>query len=431
MHDYKDNFNNAIDFAVKKTKLKWWKLIFLGIMGCIYVGIAYIAFITVVAGMQDSSVFAEGWQDRLILNNDAPKIDMSGWPLIIGAAVFPVGLLLIVFLGGSLFTSDNLTSIAILTKQIKIPPVVFKWSLTLLGNIIGAFIIAAIARGAHVFNEKHLFVLQQIIAKKVHMEWWHAFFSGILCNILVAGTVWSTMATKHSIAKIFLIYFPIWLFAIVGFQHVTANSIIFAFGWTHADSQLLQHVGQGVFDVPISLGDWSFRSFFINMLPAMIGNWLSGAIFLPFIYFWLSDNHLIVKTQKALQKQQEQLRKQRQTIENQQERIENQQETIENQQGFVQNVQKIINDSPNDFPILDELVEQVVTKKPWYKKNKANANKEQLHEDKFSLYEDELLQHEIPSYDELYTSQEDSIAADAIVKTDETDFSYKNKKDKN
>jgi formate/nitrite transporter FocA (FNT family) len=42
--------------------------------------------------------------------------------------------------------------------------------LTLLGNLIGAILIAAIARGAGIFGDKHLFVLQQIIAKKVHME---------------------------------------------------------------------------------------------------------------------------------------------------------------------------------------------------------------------------------------------------------------------
>ncbi len=314
MHDYKDNFNNGIEFAIKKTQLKWWKLIFLGIMGCIYVGIAYIAFILIIAGMQDSSVFQPGWQANLALNI-APSINMTGWPLIVAAAIFPVGLLLIVFLGGSLFTSDNLTSIAILTKQVKIPPVVLKWSLTLLGNIIGALLVASLARGANVFGDKQLFVLQQIIAKKVHMEWWQAFFSGILCNILVAGTVWSTMATKHSIAKIFLIYFPIWLFAIVGFQHVTANFILFSFGWTYADNPIIQSVGQGIFDTPLALGDWSFRSIFINMIPAMFGNWLSGAVFLPFVYFWLSDSHKLIKDVKKLKKSEAKKRKNKEPIE--------------------------------------------------------------------------------------------------------------------
>lgn len=298
MHDYKDNFQNAIDFAVKKVGLKWWKLIWLGVMGCVYVGIGYICFIMIIAGMQGPGVFVKGWQDIIATGQQLPGLDMGGFPLVIAAALFPVGLLLIIFLGGSLFTSDNLTSIAIMTKQIKIPPVILKWLLTLFGNILGAFLIAAIVRGGNIFTERHLYILQQIIAKKVHMEWWNAFFSGILCNILVAGTVWATMATRHSIAKIFLIYFPIWLFAIVGFQHVTANSILFALGWVHGDFPIMQNIGQGIFAVPITLSDWSFRAVFINMIPAMFGNWLSGAVFLPFVYFWLSGHHHKMKEER-------------------------------------------------------------------------------------------------------------------------------------
>lgn len=395
MHDYKDNFSNAIDFAVKKTKLKWWKLIFLGIMGCIYVGIAYIAFINVVAGMQDPSVFLPGWQEDLLINNVVPAVNMSGWPLIVGAAVFPVGLLLIVFLGGSLFTSDNLTSIAILTKQIKIPPVFIKWGLTLFGNIIGAFIIAALARGSHIFNDKQLFVLQQIIAKKVHMEWWQSFFSGILCNILVAGTVWSTMATKHSIAKIFLIYFPIWLFAIVGFQHVTANSIIFAFGWTHADSPLLQNVGQGIFDAPITLADWSFRSVFINMIPAMCGNWLSGAIFLPFVYFWLSDHHKRIKMEEKLKKQQRELNG-------------NDGDSGVNGNGVGSDVNNNHGNHVNEFEYKHEENDNFQHQQ----NNNAHYGEQN--------FEAELEDYEVPNFDELIDSADDTPAN--FLKTKEIDY---------
>jgi hypothetical protein len=255
------------------------------------------------------------------------------------------------------------------------------------------------------------------------MEWWQSFFSGILCNILVAGTVWSTMATKHSIAKIFLIYFPIWLFAIVGFQHVTANSIIFSFGWTHADSPMLELVGQGVFDTPITLADWTFRSFFINMIPAMIGNWLSGAIFLPFVYFWLSDYHKTIKNQEKLRKQRELLNQQKETIEDQQETIEDQQETIESQQEFVQ---QILNSGTNKFPTsVDKLV---IEKVPWYKRKKHED--EDVPQDNFSLYEDELSQNEIPNYDELFTELEDSVSADSLVKTGELNSNSKNKSKK-
>ncbi|MGL5591071.1 MAG: formate/nitrite transporter family protein [Metamycoplasmataceae bacterium] len=379
MHDYKDNFSNAIEFAVKKTNLAWWKLIFLGIMGCIYVGIAYIAFIAILAGTQDKDVFVDGWKENLLENNIAPNIDIKGWPLVVAGAIFPVGLLLIVFLGGSLFTSDNLTSIAILTQKVKVSPVVIKWALTLFGNILGAFLIAGIARGANIFDDKQLFILQQIIAKKVNIEWWQAFFSGILCNILVAGTVWSTMATKHSIAKIFLIYFPIWLFAIVGFQHVTANSILFAFGWAHLDNPIFQSIGQGVFDAPISLTDWTIRSIVVNMLPAMCGNWISGAILLPFVYFWLSDQHKVIKSEKAKAKAKLNKKEEEISIEEQNTNTFN---TFVNRPGKPK----------QDYDNLDETRHV------------------------------RLFPEDIPNYDELYNNQEDTYPADVLVRTNETNF---------
>ncbi|MGL4343197.1 MAG: formate/nitrite transporter family protein [Metamycoplasmataceae bacterium] len=281
MVGYKENFVNAIDFAVHKTKYSFWKLILLGIMGSFYVGLGYIAFIYIISKNQDWEAIEQG-----------ASIVISGGTLVLASALFPVGLLLIIFLGGSLFTSDNLTSIAILTKKAKIRPVVIKWCLTLFGNIVGAFIIAAICRGGHIFSDRDLQVLSEIISSKVNKEWWNVFFSGILCNILVAGTVWATLATKHSIAKIFLIYFPIWLFAIVGFQHVVANVILFAFGWVHPDNPFIANIGD------LSLNEWTFNAIFINLLPAMVGNWLSGSIFLPFIYFWLSEHHKKIKMYK-------------------------------------------------------------------------------------------------------------------------------------
>ncbi|MGL5617446.1 MAG: formate/nitrite transporter family protein [Metamycoplasmataceae bacterium] len=377
MHDYKDNFSNAIEFAVKKTKLAWWKLIFLGIMGCIYVGIAYISFIAILAGTQDKDVFIDGWKENLLENNIAPNVDIKGWPLIIAGAIFPVGLLLIVFLGGSLFTSDNLTSIAILTQKVKVSPVVIKWALTLFGNVLGAFLIAGIVRGANIFDDKQLFILQQIIAKKVNIEWWQAFFSGILCNILVAGTVWSTMATKHSIAKIFLIYFPIWLFAIVGFQHVTANAILFAFGWAHLDHPILQVIGQGIFEVPLPLMDWTFRSIVINMIPAMCGNWLSGAILLPFVYFWLSDQHKIIKAEKA----------------NAKDNLHKKEEKIDIEKHNTTTYNRFVNQSTRE-------------------------NYDNLDETRHVR----LFPQDIPNYDELYDNQDDTYPADVLVRMNETNF---------
>ena len=108
MKDYKDNFYNAIDYAVKKTKAPAFKLILLGIMGSLYVAIAYVAFIMILATFDGVITNQVDELGRVI----GRSINIHSGALVTGAAIFPVGIILIIFLGGPLFTSDNLTMIA-------------------------------------------------------------------------------------------------------------------------------------------------------------------------------------------------------------------------------------------------------------------------------------------------------------------------------
>lgn len=345
MKDYKENFHNVVNYAVSKTKANVWKLILLGVMGSIYVSIAYVAFIYIIG------TFNGVINDVKIPNkepNNMPivigkSINIHGSALAVAAAIFPVGIILIVFLGGSLFTSDNLTSIAVITKKIKIAPVVLKWMYTLIGNLLGALLSSGLMRAGDIFSsENYKLILGYLAGKKIHLQWYYTFFSGILCNIIVAGSVWATLASKHSSAKIFLLYIPIWLFAIAGFQHVVANAILFSMVWFYSINQdeqniivaginfatndVEKHLGyipdffinsnlyadtisklenqsvlkpeeinnikesvNNIRNQWVSIGKFSFLAMFANIIPAGIGNWLSGAIILPFTYYWLSS----------------------------------------------------------------------------------------------------------------------------------------------
>lgn len=276
MHDYTSNFDNAIHFALKKANADWWKIIILGILASIYVGIGYIAYIYVASAFQENIV-------------DISSIHFGGAAVVAASATFPVGLIMIVFLGGSLFTSDNLSMLAFITKKTKFSSLVRKWSYVLLGNIIGGFLIASLVRAGSIFNDAQLLVLKYIIDKKIMFEWWAVLFSAILCNIIVAGTIWASLATTQSIGKIFIIFFPIWVFAIIGFHHVVANAILFSMGLLYADNPI---IAGGTFTTQegsqlnygINLLTWSTKALYANLLPSMIGNWLAGAIILPYAY---------------------------------------------------------------------------------------------------------------------------------------------------
>ena len=328
MKEYKENFSNAIHYATHKLENSALKMILLGMLGSVYVGIAYMIFI-VILGSWSGNVSYELINPGTNAQLKELHISLSGESLFTAAALFPVGIIMIIFLGGSLFTSDNLTMLAWITKQkmpdgqnVKLVRIFVKWMYTLLGNVLGGLLMGALCRGADFFSsEKYQLVLGYLCGKKIHMSWYFTIFSGFLCNIIVAGSVWGTLAAGHSTAKILLIYFPIWLFAISGFQHVVANAIVFSMGlfyMINPDEQqtillginysvnhdLFNALGDGVAISQlkssaewINPGKYIFGLVFVNLLPAAFGNWLSGSIFLPFIYYYLSGHYKTKKSQ--------------------------------------------------------------------------------------------------------------------------------------
>ncbi|MGL4634036.1 MAG: formate/nitrite transporter family protein, partial [Cetobacterium sp.] len=78
--------------------------------------------------------------------------------------------------------------------------------------------------------------------------------------------VWFALAAKDLAGKILAIWFPIMLFILGGFQHVVANMYYVSIG-----KILMSTV-------------YSPSEMAIHFLAVTIGNFLSGALFLPLIY---------------------------------------------------------------------------------------------------------------------------------------------------
>lgn len=185
----------------------------------------------------------------------------------IGACVFPTGLMLVVLVGGSLFTGDCLGLLAF-TKG-KVERVVYLRNLCAvwIGNFLGSIFIGYVTflGGSYEVIDFSKYVIG-VAEHKVHLGFVEAIASGFLCNILVAIAVWFALAAKDLAGKILAIWFPIMLFILGGFQHVVAN---------------MYYVSMGKMLDPMvySMGDMS-----IHFLAVTIGNFLSGALFLPLIY---------------------------------------------------------------------------------------------------------------------------------------------------
>ena len=109
----------------------------------------------------------------------------------IRAAVFPVGLMLIVLVGGELFTGNCLMTFALLQKEIKASNYASTLLQVLAGNFIGGALTAGLLYLGGIYNNPVMAErIIQIAEAKLSLPFMQAVSKGILCNILVSLAVW-------------------------------------------------------------------------------------------------------------------------------------------------------------------------------------------------------------------------------------------------
>ncbi|MGL6167507.1 MAG: formate/nitrite transporter family protein [Fusobacteriaceae bacterium] len=242
------NLNQATEYTiatgVEKTKYPVLKAILLGIMGGIFIGF-------------------------VCLGNLTAKSLLGPWGYFIGAMLFPVGFMFVILVGGSLFTGNCLVGLAYFRKETTFIEFIKDLVLVWIGNFIGSVFIAFLMVHGNVFEgHEHLVeITLKNAAGRADIPFFAAVASGFLCNILVAGAVWKSYAIKDGAGKILACFFPIMLFAFLGFQHVVANMTYFSLAY-FLDPNSYSLVG----------------SIMGNFVPVTIGNFLSGGIFLPLVY---------------------------------------------------------------------------------------------------------------------------------------------------
>jgi len=153
-------------------------------------------------------------------------IDNVGLSRLVQGIVFPVGLMLIVMLGGELFTGDTLMAMGVFGKKITIGQYIRTLVIVYFSNFIGSLLIAFLMKFSGNFNlgggNLGTFVAG-IAEKKSQIGPVAGICSGILCNILVCLAVLMAQSAVNVIGKIFAVWFPIMAFVVCGFEHVVAN----------------------------------------------------------------------------------------------------------------------------------------------------------------------------------------------------------------
>ncbi|MCY8517968.1 formate/nitrite transporter family protein [Bacillus atrophaeus] len=237
----------AIEAGAKKVNLPMPSLLVLGFLGGAFIALGYLLDIRVIG--------------------DLPK-EWGSLSSFLGAAVFPVGLILVVLAGAELITGNMMSvAMALFSKKISVSQLTINWIIVTLMNLVGALFVAYVFGHLIGLTETGPYAVKTIAAAqgKLDLSFGQVLISGIGCNWLVCLAVWLSFGADDAVGKIAGIWFPIMAFVAIGFQHVVANMFIIP--------------------AAIFAGSFTWTQFIGNLIPAFIGNVIGGALFVGLIYF--------------------------------------------------------------------------------------------------------------------------------------------------
>ena len=197
----------------------------------------------------------------------------TGQPLV-GALVFPVGLILIVLLGLDLVTgSFGLVPLPWIERDASGMSMLANWSYVFIGNLIGSMaygVLLAIAL-TNFGTAAPAGVAAKIIslseAKTIgyaaigHAGMITVFVKAILCNWMVCLAVVAAMTTTSTVGKIAAAYMPVFIFFAQGFEHSVVNMFVIPTGM--------------MMGANVTVADW----WLWNQIPVTLGNLVGGFIF--------------------------------------------------------------------------------------------------------------------------------------------------------
>lgn len=218
--------------SVERADLTTRKLIVLGVLGGIYVGLG-------------------GALATLALTDSGLGFGLAR--LSAGVA-FSLGLILLVIAGGELFTGNNLMVLALASRKVSAHSVWRNWSLAYAANAAGALLLALAIHHAGILDSGGIRVTAARIAEaKVELGFLSAFLRGVLCNMLVCLAVWLSASARSVEGKVIAIVFPVGAFVALGFEHSVANLYLLPVGMLSGANVTLAGILGNI--VPVTLGN--------------------------------------------------------------------------------------------------------------------------------------------------------------------------------
>lgn len=265
----KEIIEGNMNGAVVKGNLKLSKMIALGIMAGMFIALG--------GATSNTAVHA---------------IDNVGLARTLAGFIFPVGLLMIVIVGGELFTGNCLMIMAAIDKKIKVSQLIRNLFAVFFANLAGSLIIDFLIfySGNLDYSSGGLGAYTiKVALGKTAISPAKAIASGILCNILVCMAILMGAAAKDIAGKILAIWFPIFAFVIGGFEHIVANMFYIPTGMLAATNPDYVAKAEELYGITAEqLRQLSISGLIQNFIPVTIGNILGGMVFIGCILYFIN-----------------------------------------------------------------------------------------------------------------------------------------------
>jgi formate/nitrite transporter len=218
------------------------------------------------------------------------NISNVGVARLVGGCIFPVGLMMIIFIGGELFTGDCMMIMGCIHKKFSALSMIRVLVVVYLANLVGSCIIAALVYFSGQYNYTAGLLgayTIKVAVGKVNLSFGTALASGIMCNIFVCAAVLMAAAAKDISGKVWAIFFPIMAFVVSGYEHCVANMYyipagIFALNNTTYVEKAMSEYSYTADD----LASLNWGSFLIkSALPVTLGNIIGGMVFVGLILY--------------------------------------------------------------------------------------------------------------------------------------------------
>ncbi|WP_071459805.1 formate/nitrite transporter family protein [Bacillus massilinigeriensis] len=193
---------------------------------------------------------------------------------LMSSIFFGIALVLILYSGGELFTSNTMIfSMSTWKKATTFKELLVNWTACYSGNLLGAIFFAALIALSGLFGEPEKSqYLMYSASLKMNAPTLQLFVRAILCNWLVCLAVWVPYYIKGDGAKIGVTLLVVFAFVASGFEHSIANMVLFSIGL------FVEH--------PETV---SLNGAIHNLIPVTIGNIIGGGFFVGSVYAYLSS----------------------------------------------------------------------------------------------------------------------------------------------